>query len=528
MKKRESFLQYGIVMMIVLLSLGMQIYFGIQKQGFHEDEYYSYYSTNLTNNWSVPEAQWEEMQRYRNEFMVLPGEGFQYGLVKTVQSWDVHPPMYYWILHTVCSFSKGVFSKWQGLIVNMIFQLIATVFLYCSAKLLFSKKKQDLFALLVCAWYAFSPAIMNSVMFIRMYTVLSAICMISVWLHIKIWLNRKFTDWKYLISVVFVVYIGFLTHYYYLLFQFFLTGSMCVFYLFREKKWKEPIAYGGSVLFSLFLAYLTYPACLGQMFRGQRGAEATANMFDLSSLLERCRFFFSITDRYLLGSLGIVMIPVAIVVLAFLIKTKKKENPEITDHGICLMILWITVAGYFLTVSKSALLLGDSSIRYILPSYGLLLLVIVGTLDWLWNQRVGKTIGKWGIVILTAIMITGNIVGVFRGKVIFLFQEDNRKVSYAREHSQIPVVYIYQKNQSWCVWESANELFEYPRVYFYDAANEGVIEDQTIANAEELLVYIHNFEDDTDMKQKIYASCSFLTREEIIEESKFCTLYRFY
>lgn len=252
MKKRESFLQYGIVMMIVLLSLGMQIYFGIQKQGFHEDEYYSYYSTNLTNNWSVPEAQWEEMQRYRNEFMVLPGEGFQYGLVKTVQSWDVHPPMYYWILHTVCSFSKGVFSKWQGLIVNMIFQLIATVFLYCSAKLLFSKKKQDLFALLVCAWYAFSPAIMNSVMFIRMYTVLSAICMISVWLHIKIWLNRKFTDWKYLISVVFVVYIGFLTHYYYLLFQFFLTGSMCVFYLFREKSGRNLLLMADPYCFLYF------------------------------------------------------------------------------------------------------------------------------------------------------------------------------------------------------------------------------------------------------------------------------------
>ena len=31
------------------------------------------------------------------------------------------------------------------------------------------------------------------------------------------------------------------------------------------------------------LAYLTYPACLGQMFRGQRGAQATENFFDLSN-----------------------------------------------------------------------------------------------------------------------------------------------------------------------------------------------------------------------------------------------------
>lgn len=108
-------------LMIWVAQMAAAFYFCTQKQGFHEDEYYTYYSTARTNGFYVEDGAWMERETYRNEFVVLPDQRFQYGLVKQVQSWDVHPPMYYWVFHTVASLVPGVFSKWIGLSVNLFF-----------------------------------------------------------------------------------------------------------------------------------------------------------------------------------------------------------------------------------------------------------------------------------------------------------------------------------------------------------------------------------------------------------------------
>ncbi len=75
-----------IFLMIWAVQMAAAFYFCVQKQGFHEDEYYTYYSTARTNGFYVEDGQWMERDTYRNEFVVLPGQGFRYGLVKLVQS----------------------------------------------------------------------------------------------------------------------------------------------------------------------------------------------------------------------------------------------------------------------------------------------------------------------------------------------------------------------------------------------------------------------------------------------------------
>ena len=67
-----------LLFLLIVVTVGIQLWFGFRKAGFHEDEYYSYYSTNMTYGWNVPNGEWVDMQHYRNEFAVVPGEGFQY------------------------------------------------------------------------------------------------------------------------------------------------------------------------------------------------------------------------------------------------------------------------------------------------------------------------------------------------------------------------------------------------------------------------------------------------------------------
>ena len=113
--------------LIYVASVVLSLYYGVQKAGFHEDEYYTYYSTNRSIGLFQPDREWQERQAVLDEFAVKKGEGFNYGLVKLVQSWDVHPPFYYFIFHTICSLVPGVFTKWTGIITNLIAFTIAFI-----------------------------------------------------------------------------------------------------------------------------------------------------------------------------------------------------------------------------------------------------------------------------------------------------------------------------------------------------------------------------------------------------------------
>ena len=104
---------------LLFLQLILLSYYGNRKAGFHEDELYTYYSSNKTAGLFVNDRQWTQRDQLRNDFVVLKGEQFRYSVVKQMQSWDVHPPIYYYIFHTACSLFPGVFSKWLGIGVNM-------------------------------------------------------------------------------------------------------------------------------------------------------------------------------------------------------------------------------------------------------------------------------------------------------------------------------------------------------------------------------------------------------------------------
>ena len=168
---------------LLCLQILLLAYFGNRKAGFHEDEYYSYYSTNRTAGLFEPDREWVERDSFRNEFVVLEGEGFRYGLVATVQSWDVHPPFFYFLLHTVCSVFPGVFSKWLGIGVNIAAFAIHFALLSWLAYMVGGKDKKLAFA--VTAVYGCNAAAVSGVMFIRMYEWLSVFVLLCACLHVR-------------------------------------------------------------------------------------------------------------------------------------------------------------------------------------------------------------------------------------------------------------------------------------------------------------------------------------------------------
>ena len=141
------------------------------KENLYIDETYSY---GLANNQGAIEIEIEDGIRYEpaskpySEYLcVEDGESFDYINVWKNQAADVHPPLYYAILHTICSVFCGEFSIWYAGSINIFFSLTA---LYMIRKIILLISKDVKLMNLVSLAFVFTSGILHSVSFLRMYS----------------------------------------------------------------------------------------------------------------------------------------------------------------------------------------------------------------------------------------------------------------------------------------------------------------------------------------------------------------------
>lgn len=537
MKKRTFYL---LLVLLWVVQMAAAIAVCGQKQGFHEDEYYTYYSTARTNGFYVEDGKRLDRDTIRKEFVVLPGEQFRYGLVKQVQSWDVHPPVYYWIFHTVASLVPGVFSKWIGLSVNLVCHGI-NLLLLAGITYQVSGGKKEL-TLLVNAFYFLTPAALSGVVFIRMYELLTLWILLSALLHVIQWrrlwqssgekTTERLSVRSFLLPMCGVTYLGFLTHYYYAVFACFLSAAFLVCLYLRERTIRNALYYVLSQGAALVLAVLTYPACLGQMFRGQRGAQATENFFQWSNTWERLVYFYRIMDEYVFGNyLVIFWVLLAVLILGALfprwkqagsarsfLKALQGSIKRVSLRNIPALLLFAASFGYFAAVSKTGLMYEGTSLRYQLPVYGILVMLLLLLLEKLWK-------GKNRYVILLCLLLI-DINSLAGGKVQFLYPEAKEQVQTAAQKAQegAAAIYCYSGGDEWCVWASAQELMQYPEVYFLAAGGESALEEE-LAGRQELVVYVAESADhEAELERLMRAADGFTSCEELAEE-KYCSVY---
>lgn len=509
--------------LLLCLQIIVLFYYGSRKAGYHEDELYSYYSSNKTAGLFVNDREWTTGESFRNELVVLPGEQFRYGVVKQMQSWDVHPPFYYYLLHTVCSLTPGIFSKWQGISVNLVGFVISFILLAYAAYLtavypismqpeLSDSEKQPyrkrgyVLAGTVCAMWGFGAAVISGVMFIRMYQWLTVFVLLCLCLHLRA-LVRKKESWSFYLLLAFTVFFGFLTQYYYIIFHFFLGAGFCL-YLLKEKKWKSLVAYVGTCAVDFGAALVYYPSALSHIFRGYRGTEAVGEFANASNTLERLQFFAGLFDKYMLGgSLALWLLLICLIAMTnrFLQKRAKRSGREQKRERILTRpvgLLLLTAAGYFFTVAKTALLLGETSNRYELPIYGVLVLLLVYSLYMVQKEieqgnaeaaeRIAaltasknlpqeeirkryapdkKITGKVAVlvvVLMAALNLTGN-------KVFFLYPEEAKVQEFVHQNETTPVIVLYNEASETHIWWLLDELSEYQNIYLASISGEGDI-----------------------------------------------------
>ncbi len=517
--KRKRYFFIAMAVMLVL-QLAVLCYYGNRKTGFHEDELYTYYSSNKTAGLFVNDRQWMDGEQLRNELVVLPGEGFRYDVVRQMQSWDVHPPLYYYLFHTACSLAPGVFSKWLGIGVNLIAYVGSYLLLAYCAYLASSQNSGRMLAFLTCLGWGFSCGVISGVMFIRMYQWLTLFILLCTALHLRAVIRQDFRIRSFLLPLALTVFLGFLTQYYYIIFHFFMGVGFCI-YLLSKKKVKTLFAYGISCGAGLAAALVYYPAALSHIFRGYRGTEAVSEFGDASNTLDRLRFFFGLLDDYELnGTLSIWLLVIALLAVTVIYLNKRgKCSLGILKPQIVLLLF--AAAGYFFVVSKTALLLGASSNRYQLPVYGIVIFLLL-YLVWSCAERLaeayrglrkgdGIRIIFSGVLTISLLIINGtalDIVSAKKGleessKVLFLYEEEKETLNFAREHKDEAAVVFYNEASSDHIWWLSNQLIEYYRVYLAGLENSDPITDKTLTESDCLLVYMADYENQEERLKEL-------------------------
>lgn len=441
---------------IVLISTLLILFYSTQKINFNVDELLTYSLSNGVSSVNpVPGTKYESYGEFQKSFLTPSDDTkFNYGNVWRNQANDVHPPFYYIIIHTISSFFPDFFSKYIGISVNIFFNMLIILLLYKSALFITNDKK---IAYVTILFWAINPGIISDNMFIRMYIMAMFFCLLLSYVHIKKINGLSVKDAKFYLSIFLVSSAGILTHYYFLVFAFFLCALFSLSLLFR-KKYKELIAYAGTYIVTIISVWAIFPSIYFHLFGGgYRGTESIQNLKNKAGYLESLKTFWGILSNNLFGGYLLVSMILIVALMAFyLFKNKISMKNE---HMVRLGFLLIPCLLFFLLVSKIAVYKAE---RYIQLIYPIIILIFVSLIFLILKRYLND---KKSTFIMCAILIVMVVSGYARTcSFEYLVPGSQEAIELSRQYHDKDSIYIY--NANWKVQTSFMELEQYKSVTF--------------------------------------------------------------
>lgn len=276
MKNKEKI----IFVAVIIISAILMLYWITKKEGFHEDEIFSYGSSNykldnvyqrygkkdvanqiifdqiLSGNFSEKISNIKYYLSNPNEFMkqynkmldeVKPvwktsedakeyvsinrGDITNFFSIYYNQSRDVHPILFYIVVHIFSSIFYGGFSKYIIFFINLIFFILTLLIIRKILKLL----DKEYLSIPVILLYGLSIGAASIVMFLRMYQMLIFFAITSMYLYLKIIKEDFEISKKTKNQIILVTILGFLTQYYYCIFALFEVISLGIILIINKK-----------------------------------------------------------------------------------------------------------------------------------------------------------------------------------------------------------------------------------------------------------------------------------------------------
>ncbi len=435
MKTKERVLVGAVIILVAILS----VFLGTRKVAYNLDEIWNYGLANNVGN-ITPKIEFGKeysgMGPFETYMEVETGERFNYVSVWQNQAHDVHPPFYYLIFHTICSFFPNTFSKWYGIALNIFWMVFILILLYKLAKEI---TKSEVASLGIILAYGTSVIFLNTIVFIRMYTQFVFFSVALAYLLKLYWdneLDKKFYGW---LSAILIL--GMLTHYYFLIYSFFICVCFAI-NLIMGKKFKElrtsAIVVACSGVFYLAIWYHIG----GHLFRGYRGKQAISQAFSLGGMFKGAKDLLTALSSEALWGL----FPAFGLLIIALLVLKIRNKEKIWNFESALLISCVL---YVLVVGKIAPFIAS---RYAMnTAFGFIMigyLVLNELVTRLWKNKYAECVA----LLVFLVISMGNLI-TRNFTVPYCYHEDDLMATMELMEGKDAVVNVEESWYGFCFFE---------------------------------------------------------------------------
>ena len=257
--------------LIIIIQATLLIYHMDKKADLYVDEIYTFTLANSNNGMYFPPTifksspvsdltnKWIDSKIFKDYLSVTQDNKYNYSKVYDNQLDDTHPPLYYCLIHTICSFFSNTFSKWYGFSLNLVLFIITQLLLFKVSKTILNSNK---YALFTCIIYGFSCASTDNYTYISTNALLTPLYLLSLNYFIRN-LDKRITIPKF-IELFTIILIGGLTHYLFILYITLLALTFIVLSI-KNNNSKKAYSILCTTLFTFLWIYLLFPDIKNQI-----------------------------------------------------------------------------------------------------------------------------------------------------------------------------------------------------------------------------------------------------------------------
>lgn len=464
---------YKYIIVIFAISIAMT-FFMTKKEGFHEDEMFSYGSSNYAydnvyrpygkedeTNIFVKEKimngniiqnlkyylidhrdikdetladiksefvpTWRSSDEANDYLTIQPKDALNYGMVYYNQSRDIHPPLFYFLVHTVSIFFMGHFSKYIIFSINLAFMILSL----WTIKNIFEKLDKKHLIVPALILYGFSMGAVSTVIFQRMYSMLNFFVLMFISANIDIIKKDFDIDKKLWNKLTWIVLLGFWTQYYFCI----VAGVVAVLVLIgviRKQGKQGAITYILKYLKMAVIGVLLYPLSINHIFFSYRGvgkAEMARGFGEkLVEYLNMIGYSFSVP---------VLAIAICLILLVMAVAVKSVIDKKVDKNALGAGAIIFSVICYVCVIVKVSPELQDANIiRYIMCVLPLIIISILLLIDTVIKN---KNVLKYSLVGISLII---SVYGLMFSEPAFLYKGYAKYLEIAEENKEDKFVYV--------------------------------------------------------------------------------------
>jgi hypothetical protein len=461
---------------ILLLGTVFRLFIGDQKAYYHLDETLTVRFTNAGSglgggvddeNFSILTGEEIEENLSINNF-----ERFNFQSMQRIFEKDPHPPLYYWLFHSVqASLGGGTFTPWPGIILNILFFLGTGFILFLiSVRTI----KDPLLRLLPVFLLAVLPLTISTSVFLRMYELLMLSAVLLLFTAHKLVYQEKTGAIEYF-SLAGAVALGLLTQYYFLIFSFFVL-AVSVIILLRRKGIEAAIKAVGAVFLGAAFALIVNPSMIHNLIGSPRGAEAIGGFLAFGEYFRDLKeAFFNLSDSTVFLPFFVAILLLAVIVKALLHKGRAQgivllSLPLILTFMTIAKVAPYTTARYYVFLIPGLLILLGVSLESIIDgkriTYALLVLMLILLPRFVSNEIFDKSVGSTFLSYNNPRSGTYQYLGDEGTEVVLLIDNESRWKSTAQmpglvnKEKIVALTYTANKEVQRLVWEEVAQSTE--------------------------------------------------------------------